>query len=69
MQGLCYRYTIVQVIKTDSEHRGLPDRGAREGLAPLILGTTARISFITDPDNNWIEISQLASLTVDLEPS
>jgi lactoylglutathione lyase len=27
------------------------------------LGETARISFILDPDGNWIEISQRASLT------
>ena len=68
MQGLGYRYTTVQVFKVDSEHRDLLDRGANEGMAPLTLGTTARISFITDPDDNWIEISQRASLTGDLEP-
>ena len=27
------------------------------------LGGTARISFIRDPDGNWIELSQRASLT------
>ena len=68
MQGLGYRYTTVQVYKTDTEHQGLLKRGATEGLAPTTLGTTARISFIRDPDNNWIEISQRASLTGDLEP-
>lgn len=68
MQGLGYRYTTVQVFKVDSEHRDLLDRGSNEGMAPLTLGTTARISFITDPDDNWIEISQRASLTGDLEP-
>jgi len=68
MQGLGYRYTTVQVYKTDTEHQDLLKRGATEGLAPTTLGTTARISFIRDPDNNWIEISQRASLTGDLEP-
>jgi len=30
---------------------------------PFNMGKTARISFITDPDGNWIELSQRASLT------
>ena len=68
IQGLGYRYTTVQVHKVDSEHTGLLERGAQEAGAPLTLGSTARISFITDPDGNWIEVSQRASLTGDLEP-
>jgi lactoylglutathione lyase len=35
-------------------------------MAPVTLGTTARISFIRDPDGNWIELSQRASLTGSL---
>jgi lactoylglutathione lyase len=31
-------------------------------MAPITLGETARISFIRDPDGNWIELSQRASL-------
>jgi lactoylglutathione lyase len=38
-------------------------RGGTEGRPPLTLGATARISFVRDPDGNWIEISQRASLT------
>ncbi len=34
-----------------------------EGAPPVTLGEVARISFIRDPDGNWIEISQRASLT------
>jgi catechol 2,3-dioxygenase-like lactoylglutathione lyase family enzyme len=37
--------------------------GATEGRGVVTLGETARISFIRDPDGNWIEISQRASLT------
>ena len=33
------------------------------------VGTTARISMVRDPDGNWIELSQRASLTGSLEPS
>ena len=36
--------------------------GGREGLAPVTLGTTARISMVLDPDGNWIELSQRASI-------
>ena len=42
--------------------------GGREARAPVTLGTTARISMVRDPDGNWIELSQRASLTGSLEP-
>ena len=61
--GLGYRYLTVQVYDVDFEHRSAIDRGGQEGQAPQTLGETARISFILDPDGNWIEISQRASLT------
>jgi len=66
MQGAGYRYMTVQVFKVDNEHTKALERGALEGSAPVTLGSTARISFITDPDNNWFEISQRKSLTGDL---
>ena len=66
MQGAGYRYVTVQVFKVDKEHAQALERGALEGSTPVTLGTTARISFITDPDNNWVEISQRKSLTGDL---
>ncbi len=58
-----YRYLTIQVWNVDVEHRGLLARGAEEGSVPVTLGATARISFVRDPDGNWIEISQRASLT------
>ena len=63
MRGRGYRYLTVQVYDDEVEHRGLLARGATEGLAPRVLGETARISMVRDPDGNWIEISQRASLT------
>jgi lactoylglutathione lyase len=63
MQGQGYRYLTVQVRNVDAEHAGIIARGGAEGRGPLTLGTTARISFVRDPDGNWIEISQRASLT------
>jgi catechol 2,3-dioxygenase-like lactoylglutathione lyase family enzyme len=61
--GLGYRYITVQVWQVDKEHQAFIDRGGQEAQAPMTLGSTARISFIMDPDGNWIEISQRASLT------
>ena len=69
MRGLGYRYITVQVWKVDEEHANFLARGGTEASAPRTLGTTARISFIKDPDENWIEVSQRASLTGDLSPS
>lgn len=66
MRGVGYRYITVQVWKVDEEHAAYLGRGGKEGRAPVTLGTTARISFIKDPDGNWIEVSQRASLTGDL---
>jgi lactoylglutathione lyase len=63
MQAQGYRYLTVQVRNCDAEHAGIVARGGAEGRAPVTLGTTARISFVRDPDGNWIEISQRASLT------
>src|SRR5208282_4007815 len=57
------RYITVQVRDCDSEHRRLMSMGVWEGAAPVTLGKVARISMIRDPDGNFIEISQRASLT------
>lgn len=58
-----YRYITMQVFDVDAEHAGILARGGFEGAPPRTLGAVARISFVRDPDGNWIEISQRASLT------
>jgi lactoylglutathione lyase len=63
MRAPGYRYLTVQVHDVDAEHRGIVERGGDEGRAPVTLGATARVSFVRDPDGNWIEVSQRASLT------
>lgn len=63
MRAKGYRYFTIQVTDVDREHATLVERGATEAMAPLTLGDVARISFIRDPDGNWIELSQRASLT------
>ncbi|HVY02056.1 MAG TPA: VOC family protein [Caulobacterales bacterium] len=67
--GYGWRYITFQVFKVDQEHARALANGARQGRAPVTLGTTARISMIRDPDGNWIELSQRASITGSLEPS
>lgn len=63
MRAPGFRYVTVQVYDADAEHHGIIERGGTEGRPPVTLGTTARVSFVRDPDGNWIEISQRASLT------
>jgi len=63
MRAVGMRYMTIQVRDVDAEHRRLMSMGVWEGAAPVSLGAVARISFIRDPDGNFIEISQRASLT------
>ncbi|MBV9421266.1 MAG: VOC family protein [Alphaproteobacteria bacterium] len=66
-QGPGFRYITFQVFKCDEEHARILEKGGREAVKPVTLGTTARISMVRDPDGNWIEISQRASITGSLE--
>jgi lactoylglutathione lyase len=67
--GKGWRYITFQVFEVDREHAHVLAHGGREARAPATLGTTARISMVRDPDGNWIELSQRASLTGALEAS
>jgi lactoylglutathione lyase len=66
-QGRGWRYITFQVFKVDVEHAQVLARGGREALAPVTLGSTARISMVQDPDGNWIELSQRASIVGTLD--
>jgi lactoylglutathione lyase len=66
--GKGWRYMTFQIFKVDEEHAKVLAHGGREALAPRTLGATARISMVRDPDGNWIELSQRASITGSLEP-
>lgn len=68
-EGRGWRYITFQVFEVDREHAHVLAHGGREARAPVTLGTTARISMVRDPDGNWIELSQRASLTGSLEPA
>ena len=67
MQGAGWRYITFQIFKVDEEHARVLAAGGREALAPITLGKTARISMVRDPDGNWIELSQRASIVGSLE--
>lgn len=67
-EGRGWRYITFQVFEVDREHAHVLAHGGREARAPVTLGTTARISMVRDPDGNWIELSQRASLTGSLQP-
>ena len=68
MHGPGWRYLTFQVFAVDREHARVVANGGRAALAPVTLGTTARISMVRDPDGNWIELSQRASIVGSLEP-
>lgn len=61
-EGPGWRYITIQIRDVDKEHETILARGGAEGHAPRTLGKVARISFVRDPDGNWIEMSQRASL-------
>ncbi len=63
MRARGFRYLTVQVWDCDAEYTSALARGAHDGRPPVTLGSTARIAFVRDPDGNWLEISQRASLT------
>jgi catechol 2,3-dioxygenase-like lactoylglutathione lyase family enzyme len=67
MEGHGWRYITFQVFEVDRDHAHVLAHGGREARAPVTLGTTARISMVRDPDGNWIELSQRASITGSLE--
>ena len=61
-----YRYLTVQIFDADKEFDNVIAKGGGAGMSPKTLGTTVRYGFIRDPDGNWIELSQRATLTGSL---
>jgi len=57
------RYLTVQIHDVRLEHHRLMTSGWREVTAPVRLGDTAFVSFVSDPDGSMVEVSQRASLT------
>jgi lactoylglutathione lyase len=62
-----YRYLTLQVYDVQAAHAAILAAGGREGRPPMRLGDVASISFVRDPDGNWIEVSQRKSITGSLD--
>ena len=56
------RYMTVQIFDCDALTASLEAQGVEIGQPPRTLGQV-RYSFVRDPDGNWIELSERASLT------
>ena len=56
------RYMTVQIFDCDGLTAAMERRGAVIGAEPRTIGQV-RYSFVRDPDGNWIELSERASLT------
>lgn len=69
MRAPGYRYMTVQVWDADAEFNAIVERGGTGASAPRTMGEVARFGFVRDPDGNWLEISQRASLTGALPPN
>lgn len=65
--GPGYRYLTLQVFDVVATHRQVLAAGGREGRPPVRMGAVAHISFVRDPDGNWLELSQRRSLTGSLD--
>jgi lactoylglutathione lyase len=65
-KALGLRYMTFQIFDVVTEHAFVTSNGGSEGMAPVRLGDVAFISFVRDPDGNWIELSQKKSITGSL---
>ena len=65
-KALGLRYMTFQIFDVVAEHAYVISHGGSEGMAPVRLGDVAFISFVRDPDGNWIELSQRKSITGSL---
>jgi lactoylglutathione lyase len=60
--NLGLRYFTLHVMRVDECFNSMTSAGAGIGEEPYSIGQIARISFVRDPDGNWIEVAQRASL-------
>ena len=57
-----FRYLTLHVKRVDASFKAIVDNGATVGEEPYSIGKVARISFVRDPEGNWIEVAQRAAL-------
>lgn len=57
-----FRYVTLHVRRVDATFDAMTGDGATVGERPYAIERIAKISFVRDPDGNWIEVAQRASL-------
>lgn len=67
IRGPGYRYTTLQIFDCHAAHAAALAAGAKEGAPPFKAGEVAVFSMIRDPDGNWVELSQRASIVGRLD--
>lgn len=60
--NLGLRYVTLHVRRVDASWQAYVAAGATPGEAPYDIGRIARISFVRDPEGQWIEVAQRAAL-------
>jgi len=60
--GAGLRYLTLQIHDCEAAHAAVLASGGIEGMPPRRMGDVAIFSMVRDPDGNWIELSQRASL-------
>ena len=58
MGALGIRYVTLQVRNCDAVFNAMKEGGASEALKPATVGNVLRVSFVRDPDGNFVEIVQ-----------
>lgn len=61
--GPGWRYLTIQIFNAEREHRRFLASGGYPGMPIQRLDDVAIFAMVRDPDGNWIELSQRASLT------
>jgi lactoylglutathione lyase len=67
--GAGFRFLTLQIFDVNAVYRDVIERGGAAGHPPKAVGDIAKYALVRDPDGNWVELSQRASLTGSLEPS
>jgi catechol 2,3-dioxygenase-like lactoylglutathione lyase family enzyme len=65
--GPGFRFVTLQVFDVNNAYKHIVECGGRPGQPPRAVGTIAKYALVQDPDGNWIELSQRASLAGSLE--
>jgi catechol 2,3-dioxygenase-like lactoylglutathione lyase family enzyme len=63
VQAPGWRFITLQIFDANGLYQQVIARGGESGQEPKTVGNIARYALVRDPDGNWVELSQRASLT------